>query len=324
MLNFQNYNTIIEEQVGKLKYNPYPANLYDPIRYILSLGGKRIRPALVLAGCDLFDKDPSIAVNQALAIEVFHNFTLLHDDIMDNAPLRRGNATVHEKWNNSTAILSGDAMLVKAYELLINCTDHQLRPLIQLFNETALKVCEGQQLDMNFEKEYKISILQYLKMIELKTAVLVGASLKTGAIMASAADEDATAVYEFGKNLGIAFQLQDDILDVFGDAEKFGKMKGNDIVSNKKSYLLVKAYEVANKYTLEELSYWTNIQQFDASQKIEAVTGIYNFLNIKGLAEKEMEKYYKRALDAVAYLPVNAAKKESLIGFAKNLMQRES
>lgn len=319
------YQQLIEQAFRERKYGSNPKELYDPIRYILSLGGKRLRPVLVCLGCDLFDGLVSQAIPAAVAIEIFHNFTLVHDDLMDNAPLRRNQQTVHEKWNNNIAILSGDAMMINSYQELCNVQSPALFQLISLFSETAIKVCEGQQLDMNYERVQRVSIPQYLKMIELKTAVLLGASLKIGAIVANAREEDAVSIYEFGKHIGIAFQLQDDILDVYADEKKFGKQKGGDIIANKKTYLLLKAMEIAegNRYMKEELHQWINAPEFNAAEKVEAVTNIYNFLNVKELAHTEMKKQYERALSFLQTIPVNPEKKQQLIAFADSLMWRE-
>ena len=324
-------NKIIEFQQSienALKDRPYgssPKELYEPIRYIMSLGGKRLRPVLVCMGCDFFDGAVDMAIPAATAIELFHNFTLVHDDLMDNAPLRRNRQTVHEKWNNNIAILSGDAMMIYSYQELCKVNSPYLLQLISTFSETAIKVCEGQQLDMNYEKNQKVSIPQYLKMIELKTAVLLGASLKMGAIIGNAREEDANRLYEFGKHIGIAFQLQDDILDVYADEKKFGKQKGGDIIANKKTYLLLKAMEIAegNRYMKEELYQWINAPHFNAAEKIEAVTNIYNFLNVKELARAEMKKQYDTAIDCLKDIPVSDIKKKVLLDFADSLMTRE-
>ena len=326
ILSFQ---TTIATELEKLEkeYLPArPANLYDPIKYTLSLGGKRMRPLLVMIGCDLFDGNTEEALPAAIAVELFHNFTLIHDDIMDNAPLRRNKQTVHEKWNNSVAILGGDAMMVKAYEYLAKSKPELLPEILKVFNSTALKVCEGQQLDMDYEKQNVVGSVQYLNMITLKTAVLLAGSLKIGAITGGARNEDAERLYEFGKNIGIAFQLQDDILDVYADAEKFGKQKGGDIISNKKTFLLIKALELSNlnSYKKEELLQWIHAPQFIPKEKVEAVTEIYNFLNVKKIAEAEMDKYYQSALQYLQKIPANEEKKKELISFTEGLMKREN
>lgn len=320
------YQQLIEQALKDKKYGTTPRELYEPIEYIMSLGGKRLRPVLVLIGCDLFNGDIHKALHPAIAVELFHNFTLVHDDIMDKAPLRRNKSTVHEKWNESVAILSGDAMLVKAYQELCKSETSFLPALLDVFSDTAIKVCEGQQMDMNFEIQQKVSIPQYLKMIELKTAVLLGASLKIGALIADADAKSTQNLYNFGKHIGIAFQLQDDILDVYADTKKFGKQKGGDIIANKKTYLFLKALEMVetNRYMKEELHQWIKAPQFNPEHKVEAVTNIYNFLNISRLARAEMEKHYQMALRFLDDTPAENIKKQQLAQFADGLMVREA
>ena len=322
MIEYQNQ---IEQALKNKKYGSVPRELYEPIEYIMSLGGKRLRPVLVFVGCDFFNGDTTKALHPAIAIELFHNFTLVHDDLMDKAPLRRNQSTVHKKWNDSTAILSGDTMLVRAYQELCKSDMVLLPKLLELFSDTAIKVCEGQQLDMNYEKLQKVSIAQYMKMIELKTAVLLGGSLKMGALIAGADEKNAQNLYDFGKHIGIAFQLQDDFLDVYADAEKFGKQKGGDIVANKKTYLLLKAMEMAenNRYMKEELQQWVNAPHFNENEKIEAITSIYNFLNIPEFAHTEMKKHYNMALTFLNEISINEIKKQKLIAFTDSLMVRE-
>jgi len=319
------YQELIEEALQGKSYGANPKELYAPIEYIMSLGGKRMRPVLVLMACDLFDGDIGKALHPALAIELFHNFTLVHDDIMDKAPMRRNQPTVHQKWNDNIAILSGDAMMVRAYQELCKAETAMLPELLEVFSDTAVKVCEGQQFDMNYETVAKVSIPQYIKMIELKTAVLLGGALKIGAIIGKAREEDAQRLYNFGKHTGIAFQLQDDILDVYADAQKFGKQKGGDIIANKKTYLLLKAMEMAesNRYMKEELQQWIAAPHFDAKEKVEAVTNIYNFLNVKELARNEMKKHFELAIACLKEIPANEEKKNALIAFAESLMIRE-
>lgn len=325
MTTIATYQQQIEDALKDKKYGSNPKELYEPISYIMSLGGKRLRPVLVFIAADIFDGDTSKALHPALAIELFHNFTLVHDDLMDKAPLRRNQPTVHEKWNSNIAILSGDAMMVRAYQELCLADPTMLPQLLEIFSDTAVKVCEGQQYDMNYESMTKVSIQQYIKMIELKTAVLLGGALKIGAAIGGAREEDAQRLYDFGKHIGIAFQLQDDILDVYADAAKFGKQKGGDIIANKKTYLLLKALEMAesNRYMKEELRQWIAAPQFDAKEKVEAVINIYNFLNVKELARTEMQKHYELALTFLKDIPVDDAKKKSLVNFAESLMVRE-
>ncbi len=305
------------------RFEQKPKELYEPISYTLSLGGKRIRPVLVLMACDLFGQKCEAAINAALGIEVFHNFTLLHDDIMDKAPLRRGHETVHQKWNTNIAILSGDTMFAKAYEYFLRLDPPYLKPVLQIFTQTAIDVCEGQQWDMNFESTDKVSIADYIAMIRLKTAALTGASLKIGAIIAGANTKDADHLQAFGQNLGVAFQLKDDLLDVFGDEKKFGKKTGNDIATNKKTFLYLKAFELAKGMTRDRLLYYFVNATLDGESKIAAVKEIYTRLNIKEETEKEMEFYYKEALKHLSSIKVAAENKAELKALADNLMTRE-
>ncbi len=301
----------------------HPEELYQPMSYTLSLGGKRIRPLLVLLGCDLFHGDIENALPAALAVEVFHNFTLLHDDLMDLAPLRRNKPTVYKKWNNNIAILAGDAMFVKSYELLAKCKTDKLSEILGVFNHTALGVCEGQQFDMNYEVATAVSIADYIKMIELKTAVLLAGGLKIGAIIGESGQENANNIYEFGKNIGIAFQLQDDLLDVYGNPEKFGKQVGGDIISNKKTFLLLKALELANKQQKEILDQEISNTNFSPEQKVKKVTSVYNELNIKDLSEKEMKLFVEKGLYYLHLIDADKAKKEKIELLVHNLMKRE-
>ena len=323
MNTLKDLQILIEDAVNELQYPLYPAELYEPITYILSVGGKRMRPALLLMACDLFDGDVKAAVPPALAIEVFHNFTLVHDDIMDNAPLRRGKVTVHEKWNPNVAILSGDVMLVEAYKLMMQVDTSVLRQVLEIFSNTAVGVCEGQQIDMNFEQQTNVQIDAYINMIRLKTAVLLGGALKIGALTGGAALTDADLLCTFGEQLGIAFQLQDDILDVYGDPDKFGKQVGGDIISNKKTYLLIKALELAGEQELSALSYWLNTPKFDAAEKVAAVTAIYDQLNIRQYAEQAMFEFAGKAFEALDQINLPEDRKQYLRNFADGLMVRE-
>ena len=299
-----------------------PKELYEPQNYILSLGGKRLRPLLALIACDLFDKDTKHALNSALAVELFHNFSLIHDDILDAAPLRRNKETVHTKWNTNIAILSGDVMLVKAYQVLENYDFKEFKKLNSLFNKTAVEVCEGQQYDMNFETETTVSVEEYIEMITNKTAVLLGCSLKMGAINANAPEADQLNLYEFGKHLGIAFQLLDDLLDAFAlDSEKFGKQVGGDIISNKKTFLLLKAFELANEKQKKELT--KLLKTKDASKKVEGVLNLFNALNLKELCQKEADKHTDIAIDYLNKINASVAKKNNLKQFAKDLLNRQ-
>jgi geranylgeranyl diphosphate synthase type II len=323
MRELQELQLLIDNAVSKLKYPEYPSELYEPINYILSMGGKRMRPALLLMACDLFGGDVEKAIPPALAIEVFHNFTLMHDDIMDNAPLRRGKVTVHEKWNQNAAILSGDVMLIEGYKLMMQVEDRLLRVILDIFNSTAVGVCEGQQLDMDFEVRNDVRIDEYIYMIKLKTAVVLGGALKIGSILGGADMKDAELIAEFGENLGLAFQLQDDILDVYGSPEKFGKQVGGDIISNKKTYLLIKALELANAEQTAELNKWIAATEFDNQQKVEAITTIYSAVQVKQHAETTMHNYADKAFEALEKINLPEENKQYLRDFADGLMVRE-
>lgn len=314
---------LITDALAVKKYGETPVELYEPIEYIMSLGGKRLRPCLLLMACDMFGGDVAQAVQPALAIEVFHNFTLMHDDIMDKAPLRRGKQTVHEKWNANIAILAGDVMMVEANKLIMQVDNSILRPVLDVFNETAVGVCEGQQIDMNFETLDTVHVDEYINMIRLKTAVLLGGTLKIGSIIGGAGISDASLLYNFGVQLGIAFQLQDDILDVYGDPEKFGKQVGGDILSNKKTYLLIKALESARGETLDQLQYWLSVTKYAPGEKVTAVKAIYNKLNIREQAEAEMNKYAEMAMDNLERINLPDERKSILKEFADALLVRE-
>ncbi|WP_317897921.1 polyprenyl synthetase family protein [Aurantibacillus circumpalustris] len=300
----------------------HPAELYQPEAYILSLGGKRVRPLLALIACDLFDAVAQKALDVALAVELFHNFSLVHDDILDAAPLRRNKATVHVKWNHNIAILSGDVMLVKAFQCLESYESTIFKSLSILFNKTAIEVCEGQQLDMNFEKSDTVTVEDYLDMITLKTAVLLGCSLKMGAITAEAGEKDQENLYEFGKHLGISFQLLDDLLDAFAvDTEKFGKQIGGDILANKKTFLLLKAIELANPKQHKEIA--TVLSLSHPEEKIKRMLSIFNELNIKQMCEEEADKHTRIAIDCLEKINAPKLKIESLKHFALELLNRQ-
>lgn len=323
-MSVQLFSNHVEEELKKLSFNSSPAALYEPIRYFLGLGGKRLRPVLVLFGCDLFGGDVKKALKAAAGYEVFHNFTLLHDDIMDNAPLRRMKETVHSKWNINTAILSGDAMFVKAMELVAQTDDKVVRNVLELFCATALQVCEGQQADMDFESSSEVTIDDYLDMIEKKTAVLLAACLKTGAVIAGASQADASHLYEFGKNTGIAFQLRDDLLDLYGSNEKFGKVKGGDILSNKKTFLLLKAKELASPEQKEKLDkLYSRDATVQPEYKVKVVSAIFDALGIRQQTEKKMNDYYEAAQKHISMIDVPQSRKQSLIAFTGELMVRE-
>lgn len=324
MYSIQALQNIIIQAIEGKKYPAEPAELYQPMQYMMNLGGKRLRPALLLMGCNAFGGDIYQAINPAIAIEVFHNFTLMHDDIMDKAPLRRGKTTVHEKWNSSVGILSGDAMLVEGYKLMMQVDEKVLRPVLEIFNDTAIAVCEGQQLDMNFEQLKEVQIAAYINMIRLKTAVVLGGALKIGALIAGANQADANLIYAFGEDLGIAFQLQDDILDVYGNPEKFGKQVGGDILSNKKTFLLIKALETANPIQLQELNSWLQLTNFDAVKKVSAVRNLFDQMEIREKAEQEMNRYAQRATQSLKDLPLPEMQKSQLFEFADMLLVREN
>jgi len=315
---------LVEAEINKLNWKITPYSLYEPIEYVLSLVGKRIRPVFTLLACQLFDRIPEKALNPALAVEVFHNFTLLHDDIMDRAEMRRNQPTVHVKWDENRAILSGDAMLIKAYQLLAQCDPAVLKPILEIFSKTSVEVCEGQQFDMEFESQNDVSIDEYINMIRLKTAVLLAGSLKIGAICGGASEENANLLYQFGTGIGIAFQLKDDYLDVYGDPAKFGKNIGGDICCNKKTFLLIKALEKADPERKAELLHWINAGTFDRSEKIKAVTSLYDRLNIRSHTENAMRTYYEEAVQALKKVSVSEEKKKELFIFAENLLYREN
>lgn len=323
MHSIEQLQTIVNKAIADTKYTSEPAELYEPISYLMQLGGKRMRPVLVLISTELFGADVLKALDAAIGIELFHNFTLMHDDIMDKAPLRRGNATVHVKWNESAAILSGDVMFVEAYKLMIKVEDSILRDVLDIFSDTASGVCQGQQADMNFEKRDHVSLDEYIEMIRLKTAVLLAGSMQIGALIGGAEKEQADLLYEFGENLGLAFQLQDDILDVYGNPEKFGKQVGGDILADKKTFLLIKARELAKGETALELDKWLNNSNVIPENKVNAITTIYNSIGVRKLAEAEMENYVLKALNALDKIAVDNSRKELLRKFAEHLLIRE-
>jgi geranylgeranyl diphosphate synthase type II len=305
------------------RFNEEPLQLYQPIAYTLELGGKRLRPLLVLMSCDIFGGDIEKAVYPAMGVEIFHNFTLLHDDIMDNAPLRRGNATVHQKWDTNTAILSGDTMFVIAYQYVAKTDPLLLPQVLDLFNDTARKVCEGQQYDMNFETQLNVSIPDYMTMIRLKTAVLIACSLKLGAILAHASEPDAGKIYELGIELGLAFQLQDDFLDAFGETSKFGKAIGGDIATNKKTFLFLKAFECAKDDTLIKLTNLYFDKEIPAAQKTTGILEIYRQLNIDELTRLEIEYHHGKAMEILESLKFDPVKTTEMIELMQEMLGRE-
>lgn len=316
------YQDLISAHFKGIVLQDEPKNLYEPIRYILSLGGKRLRPVLTLMSAEVFDVDSKKALPAATAVEVFHNFSLIHDDIMDDAPLRRGNETVHEKWNINTGILSGDAMLILAYQYFEEYEPTIFRELAKLFSKTALEVCEGQQYDVDFETRDDVTIPEYLKMIEYKTAVLVGAAMKMGAIVAETSTENKNLIYDFGLNLGIAFQLQDDYLDAFGNPETFGKQVGGDIIENKKTYLYLKAMEFASAGEKEQLLHLFSIQPNDNTDKINSVKEIFNQTGASDATQQAIQEYTFNAFATLGKMNIGADKKKILKAFGENLMNR--
>jgi geranylgeranyl diphosphate synthase type II len=323
MLSLHDCQSIINQQLNEFKLPELPSNLYEPIRYMLETGAKRVRPSLVLMGCNIFSEDIQPAIFPALAVEVFHNFTLMHDDIMDKSSMRRNNPAVHVKWNQNIAILSGDAMLIKAYELLAMASERHLHQILPVFNKTALQVCEGQQYDMDFEQNTAVSIEEYIRMVEYKTAVLLAASLKIGALLGGAREQEADQLYAFGRNIGIAFQLQDDLLDVFADPAVFGKVTGNDIVSNKKTILLIEALNLASGKTRENLLHWLASTDFNRKQKVDAVKAIYADLNLEQSVNKRIRHYHEMAVAQLDSLPVETSRKAELLAFSAYLIHRE-
>ncbi|CAN5905585.1 polyprenyl synthetase family protein [soil metagenome] len=313
----------INRTLSTLPYGENPPELYDPIRYIMQLGGKRIRPLLTLLSAHLFGDEVDTVVKPALATEVFHNFTLLHDDIMDQAPIRRGKPTVHEKWNANIAILSGDVMLVRAYELFLDVEPAQLPRVLRLFSQCAAQVCEGQQLDMNFETQAKVSIDDYLAMIRLKTAALLGFCLELGAVLGGAGEEDAEHLRQFGIDLGIAFQLQDDLLDVYGEEHKFGKRVGGDILSHKKTFLLLTALEQADDRQHQVLQQWRHAGPEESDARVAAVTEVYDQLRVREQTEEQIGYYSKEAYTHLTQVQAPAERKELLFGLARQVMTRD-
>ncbi|WP_396168069.1 polyprenyl synthetase family protein [Flavobacterium sp.] len=323
MLPINEYQEQFLSYLKSQNFEKEPANLYQPIDYILQLGGKRLRPVLTLMTADVFDVDYKLALPAATAVEVFHNFSLVHDDIMDDAPLRRGNVTVHEKWNINTGILSGDAMLILAYQYFEKYQPKTFRKLAKLFSKTALEVCEGQQYDVDFETRNDVTIPEYLKMIEYKTAVLVAAAMKMGAIIAQTSKENSKLIYDFGLNLGLAFQLQDDYLDAFGDPKTFGKQVGGDIIENKKTYLYLKAIEFSKTDEKELLTRLFSVELEDNEKKINSVKEIFNSTGASQATQKAIEEYTLKAFETLEKIDVSQDKKELLKAFGENLMNRK-
>ncbi len=313
----------VDEAFKSLQLPTSPVDLYEPITYTLGLGGKRLRPLLVLASCQMFGGEISDAVNPAIGIELFHNFTLLHDDIMDKAPLRRGKDTVYKKWNSNVAILAGDTMFALANKYLIRTRKEVVAPVVELFNQTAIEVCEGQQYDMDYEHSHNVTIPDYIEMIRLKTAVLLAASLKTGAIVAGASAQDCETIYSFGIHIGLAFQLKDDLLDVYGEQEKFGKISGGDIVACKKTYLYLKTIEAAGS-DAEKFRLLYNSDSMVAEEKVKAVKEVFNTYNIEHVTRNLIDDYYQKALFDLSTLSLPVEAMESLKEYTSGLMEREN
>lgn len=322
MHTISDYQRYFLEYLSKKTITKEPRNLYEPISYILNLGGKRLRPILVLMTSEIFGETYTKALDAALAIEVFHNFSLIHDDIMDDAPLRRGKETVHEKWNINTGILSGDAMLINAYQLFENYEGNTFRELAKLFTKTAIEVCEGQQYDIDFETRDDVTIPEYIQMIEYKTAVLVGAAMRMGATVANASENCRSSIYDFGKLLGLAFQLQDDYLDAFGEPKTFGKQVGGDIIENKKTILYLKALEFANEDEQKQLKELFSLTPSDPSQKIDTVKHLFEITGAKDKTRSEIEKYTNKAFSVLETLSITEGKKAILKSFGEQLMNR--
>jgi len=324
-LNLSHFSSAIHDFLSQYTYGNQPTELYAPIDYLMQLGGKRMRPILVLLGYQLFDDNWQKAIPAASSVEVFHNFTLMHDDIMDKAPLRRNKPTVHTKWNENIAILSGDVMLVKAYEMLMQgVEDRYLRKALQKFSRCATWVCEGQQWDMNFEQNQDVSENEYIEMIRLKTAVLLGFSLELGAMLAGADDTLQEQLRLFGENIGIGFQLKDDLLDVYGNPDKFGKQIGGDIIANKKTFLLIEALQTAENELKQELDHWLSLSEFEPQEKIRAVTKIYDNLNIKTKTEDKINSFFSEAFGLLKEMKIAPERKLLLEEFTKWLIERES
>lgn len=323
MINADQILKLVNDYLEQLPYDRRPASLYEPIRYVLSMGGKRIRPVLMLLSYNLFKEDPETILMPACALETYHNYTLLHDDLMDNADLRRGHETVHKKWNANTAILSGDSMLVLAYQRMQQCSSDKMAEVLALFTETALEIGEGQEYDMAFEHRDDVSEEEYIEMIRLKTSVLLACALKIGAILAGASKEDADNLYRFGEQIGLAFQLQDDFLDVYGDTRVFGKAIGGDITSNKKTFMLINALNHANEEQRHQLESWIGATEFDRDEKVAAVTRLYNEIGIDRLAQDKIAYYFEQSRKYLQAVSVDESRKAELAAYAQRMMNRQ-
>ena len=322
MYNAEQLLNKVNDFIGQLPYDRQPASLYEPIEYVLSLGGKRIRPVLMLLAYNLYHEHPEHILMQAVALETYHNYTLLHDDLMDNADMRRGHDTVHKKWSANTAILSGDSMLVLAYQCMQQCDARHLQAVLDVFTETALEIGEGQEYDMAFETRNDVAEDEYIEMIRLKTSVLLACAMQIGAILADAPEEDVRNLYKFGEQLGLAFQLQDDLLDVYGDPAVFGKAVGGDIVSNKKTYMLINAMNRANPEQRQELMRWIEAKTFDRTEKVRAVTELYDQIGIRELCEQKINYYFDECRKYLAKVNVSDERKQQLLDYTDEMMKR--
>lgn len=314
----------VNEALDNVVYDRQPASLYDPIKYVLSIGGKRVRPVLTMLSYNLYKDDPLSIMPQAIGLETYHNFTLLHDDLMDHADMRRGHETVHKKWDANRAILSGDTMLLQAFERVEDCDPAKLPAVFKVFIQTTLEIGEGQQLDVEFETRNDVTEDEYIEMIRLKTSVLLACACKVGSIMADAPAKDIENMYKFGEKLGLAFQLQDDLLDVYGDPAVFGKNIGGDITSNKKTYMLINAVNRANPAQREQLMKWIDAKEFDRNEKVKAVTELYNEIGIRELCEQKIEEYYQKSLVYLAKVNLPEERKAELKAYAAEVMKRQS
>ncbi|MBI9034034.1 MAG: polyprenyl synthetase family protein [Bacteroidales bacterium] len=324
MYSIEELQKIVKEAISEVRFPDEPRKLYEPISYTLNLGGKRLRPVLCLMATDAFGGNIQAAIPASMGIEIFHNFTLIHDDIMDNAPIRRGKATVYLKWDSNVAILSGDTMFAVAYRYVTKTNPMVLPQVLEVFNQTAIEVCEGQQYDMDYETMDNVSIADYMKMIRLKTAVLLGGSLKAGAVIANAPEQDTHLLYDFGINIGLAFQLKDDYLDCFGDEGQFGKKTGGDIMVNKKTWMYIKALELAQGDELEKLKHYFGSTDFEPQEKVPAVLEIYKKLKVDILAESEMEAYYNKGIHLLDQINLPEDRKTELRKFAVKMIQRDN
>ncbi len=314
---------LVNQFIDQLPYDRRPASLYDPIKYVLSLGGKRIRPVLMMLAYNLYKEDPERILMQAVGLETYHNYTLLHDDLMDNADLRRGHETVHKRWDANKAILSGDSMLVLAYQRMQQCDARHLQAVLDVFTETALEIGEGQEYDMTFETRNDVTEDEYIEMIRLKTSVLLACAVKIGAILADASDEDVKNLYKFGEQLGLAFQLQDDLLDVYGDPKVFGKAIGGDITSNKKTYMLINAVNRANPEQRRELERWIGARDFDRQEKVAAVTALYDQIGIRQICEQKINFYFDECRKYLAKVSVSDERKQMMLDYTDEMMKRK-